>query len=397
MSESVQETFLASVADNVADNFFGDSRNVITPSEVKEEVTKEVTKETAPKISNEGVKHLDMNMSAEDLVGEILEKPVDDLEEQIGRTEKTESGEPVKPVKTLADYEFLVKDGVLAGFEDDSQIETKEDLKKLIQGNKDAWQQEAKEQAIKDEFDGLPDTVKFVLEYAKNGGQDFQTLFQLMSKDQEIKTYDVEKAQDQRDIVRNYYAAQGWTADEIEEEIVSLVEGEKLKSHATKLKPKLDKMTQDAVDEQAQQQKYISEQKEKADQFFVKTVVDTLNQGKLGDLKLSKKDQQDIYQALITESYESFGRKTNRLGALLDKIQYVQPDYELLAKVTMYLSDPKAFEQKIRDAANTEVTAQTIKKIKIDQNKQKIGSNYNAEKDTKALPKLRSGFINPFE
>lgn len=402
MSESVQETFLASVADNIADTFFGDSRNVISPSDVKTDVldktkeVQEVPKKQEP-LKNEGIKNLNVSLSAEDLVGDLLEKPAPEEPEYLKSTETVPAQPKEKPILPHQDYAFLVEKGVLAGFEDDSPVKTKDDLEKLIMGNKEMWQQEAKDQAVKDEFGTLPDQIKLLIDYAKNGGQDFQTVFGLLAQNQQVRNYDPEKAEDQRAIIRDYYSTQGWTEDEIEEEIISLVEGEKLKSQSNKLKPKLDKMNQTFLDEQTEQQKVIAEQKKKADQFFVNTVVETLEKGKVGEIKLSKEDQQDIYRALVSETYQSFGRKTNRLGALLDKIQYVEPDYDLLAEVTMLLSDKAAYHKKIRDAVNTEVSAQTVKKIKIDQNKQKINSNYNAEKDTEKLPKLRSGFINPFE
>jgi len=396
MSETVQETFLSSVADNVVDSLFNEgatsTKNILVP-EPKEVEKKDEKPEEKKIIKNEGIKDLNASFNAIDLVGDILEKPVEDLIEFPEK--KKEVVEPSK--KTEEDYSFLIDKGVLAGFEDDSAVKSKEDLEKLIKGNKEQWVEETRLQTLKDEYEGLPEQVRLIVDYAKQGGQDFKSLFGLLSKNEEIRSYDVEKAEDQRAIIRNYYSAQDWSEDEIEEEIISLVEAEKLKSQAERLKPKLDKINQELIEDQKEQQKYIETERTKAQQFFVGNVVDTLKKGKLGDLTLSKEDQQDIYKALVSETYQSFGGNTNRLGALLDKIQYIEPNYELLAKITMYLSDPVAFEEKIRTGVTTEVAAKTVKKIKIDQNKQKIGSEYNPEKDTKALPKLRSGFVNPFE
>jgi hypothetical protein len=395
MSELVQETFLASIADNLADTFFTDgatsTKNVMTPTV---DDTKEGEQGPTKVIKNDGIKSPEHSISADDLIGDLLERPNEDDLIPSGPTAK------VKELKTETseeDYTFLVEKGILAGFEDDSPIKSKEDLEKLIEGNKKAWVEEATAKVVEEQLDSLPDEVKLIVDYAKNGGQDFKTLFTLMSQNHELRSYDIEKPEDQRAIVRNYYTAQGWTEDEVEEEVINLVESEKLGSQASKLKPKLDKMNADLIAEQTELQEKREAQKKQMSQFMTRNVVETVQKGQLGDIKLSKEEQQDIYNALVKEQYQSLGGKTNRLGALLDKIQYIEPNYELLAKVTMYLSDPVGFEKKLREAVKTEVTAQTVKKIKIDQNKQKIGSNYNPEKDTKKLPKLGAGFINPYE
>lgn len=388
MSESSQQTFLTSVADNIADNFFGDSAG-------SHAITAKEPEKKDGKLKNEGIQNLSKSLSAADLIDDILEKPDEDpiiIEDEV----KQPVNQPTL-AKKESPYSFLIEKNVLGGFEDDSPINTPEDLEKLIIGNKQAWVEEAKAEAIKEHEETIPEEIKIVVDYARNGGKDFKTLFSLLSSNQEIRSYDAEKPEDQRSIVRKYYGAQGWTEDEVEDEVVRLVEAEQLTAQAKKLKPMLDRINNQMIADQTEQQAQIDEQKKRAEVFFNNKVIEALKPGKLGDVKISKEEQQDLYNALVKESYQSFSGKTNRLGALLDKIQYIEPNYELLMEVTMLLSDPDGFKKKIRENINTEVAAQTVKKIKIDQTKQKIGSSYNAEKDTKNLPKLRSGFINPFE
>lgn len=393
MAEQVQETVLTSITDNLADSFFegaASSNNVITPEPTKESTPAEPTPTPAPnKIG--GIGQPFGSVTADDLIGDLLDKPVDEIVDQVIPQKPTK--EEAAPVDN-SDFSFLVDDGVLAGFEDDTPVKSKKDLVDLIKGNKEYWTTEAKEAALKELSDSLPEEVKFVLDYAKKGGDDFKSVFKILSQSEEIKAYDLEKAEDQRAIVRDYYATQGWTEDEIEEEIVNLSEKpERLKNLSQKVKPKLDQLNNEAKEEKAREQAYIEQQQEKARQFYQKNIVDTLKKGQLGELKLNKEEQEDIYSALVKEKYQSIGGVTNRLGALLDKIQYVEPNYELLAKVTMYLSDPVAFEQKMKEQVTTGVTAEQVKRIKTEQEKQKIGSAHNPEKDQKRLPKLKTSFF----
>lgn len=399
MSEQLQDTFMSSVADNLAESFFeggATSQNIITPA-TKDSEEGKTTPEKVD-FSTNNIKSPAGNITADDIIGDLLKKPAN-VEEIIEDTakEKKEVGEQ-RADNSIKDFDFLIKDGILNPYEDDAPIKTPEDLKNLINANKKFWMEEAKTEALKEDAENFPEEIKILLEYARSGGNDFKSFFKLLGQSEDIKTYDLEDANDQRAIIRNYYATQGWSESEIEDEILNLAENpERQKNQAAKLKPKLDKINKDALDEKKEKQKEIETQQEKARQFFVKNVVDTLKKGSLGDLKLTKEEQKDIYSALIEERYQSFGGVTNRLGALLDQIQYVKPNYELLTKVTMYLSDPEGFEKKLKEKITTDVTANQVKKIKVEQQKTKIASEHNPEKESKILPKLNFGFVNPFE
>lgn len=388
-----EETILASIADNAAQSFFegsASSQNVITPE--KTEVKAEEKAETKVETKLEGIGSPFNNVSANDLIGDLLEK-TEDLVQKETETVQTHEEKPVT-VKSDVSYDFLVEKGVLSGFEDDSSVKTAEDLENLIKGNKDQWVNEAKKEGEASITAGLPEEIKFLVDYAKKGGNDFQSIFKLFSQSEEVRTYDLEKPEGQRSVIRSYYATQGWTEDEIEEEIVNLADNpDRLKSQAGKLKPKLDQHNKEALDEKQKEQDYIDSQRKQARQIFQDSVVGTLKKGQLGDLKLTKEEQDDIYSALVKEQYQSLGGATNRLGALLDKIQYIEPNYELLAEVTWLLSDPTGFKKKIRDQVTTDVTVEQVKKIKTEQQKQKIGSAHNPEAETKKIPKLKQSFF----
>lgn len=396
MAEKAPDTVLNSITDNVADSFFeggASSKNVITPEEKVVE-PKEQKKE--PIIKN-AIFLAEPKINASDLIGDLLERPNVTVTDQVTKTtlepEKVET-----PDKGDNAYGFLIEKGVLAGFEDDSPIKTQEDLENLIKGNKEQWVSQAKEEAIKEELGRLPEEIKFLVEFAKSGGnnEDLKSIFQLLSQSQEFKSFDTNKVEDQKSLIRAYYSTQSWTDDEIEEELINLVETKRLQSQSEKIKPKLETINNTQLERKKEQRKLVEQQQEEARQFFTQNVVDTLKKGKLGDLALTKDEQADIYNALVRERYESYSGVTNRLGALLDKIQYVEPNYELLSEVTFLLSNPTEYKKKIRAQENTSVSAETVKKIKIEQSKAKINSEHNPEKENKKMPKLGTSFINPF-
>lgn len=389
MSDQLQDTVLNNINDNFAEAFFKDgaaSNNVMTPD-----------KDAKPEVKPDEKIEVKLNEfsqdsipSAFDLLGERFEG--DNKEPKIldGKTVEPVEEKKVDPV---SDYNFLIESKTLSPFEDDAPIKSPKELEELIKANRTSWEEEAATKAISDLEGSLPEEVKFLVDYAKTGGKDIKSIFKILSQTEEFKSYDVEKPEGQKALVRAYYATQGWSEEEIEDELVNLVESKRLKSHADKVKPKLEKLKQDELQERQEQQKDMEKEQEKARNFFTTNVVDAVKKGDLGGLKITKEEQHDIYNALVKESYQSFNGPTNRLGALLDRIQFVKPDYALLAKVTMYLSDPEGFEKKLKDGITTEIAVGNVKKIKTDQQQQKIGAQAAPPAESKKLPRLNSNFI----
>lgn len=388
-----EQTSLNSIADNLAERFFdgsGSSENVITPPTDKEESqTPGTTEENLDTFNNRGENF--EGISAKDLIGDRLLEETETTQEP--ETSIDGSLESPKSAETPANFNALIEDQILFPFDDDSEIKTIDDLKEIIKANKEEWVKEAKEAAINEDREALPEEVKFVLEYAKTGGNDLKSVFKLLSQSREVKEYDIDSTNDQKEIVRAYHMEQGWSEEETEEELVNLVNSNRLEAYAKKIKPKLDRSIQDRIEQEREIQKRAVERQENARKFFVDNVVTTLKKGKLGDIQLTKEDQTDIYNALVVEQYQGINGRTNRLGALLDKIQFIEPDYEHLAEVVMHLSDREGFKKKLLDQINTQVTAENVRKIKIDQQKAKIGSKEPIEQKTKKLPKLGIDFL----
>lgn len=404
MSESIQETTLASLTDDLAGSFFdgtGSSTNVILPNEPGD---KPIDKVESTK-TNEPIKHPQFDFSTDDIIGDLLKTNVEEAtthEPVVDDKDDTKKG-PGRPKKVDTELGFevdaLFEDDLLFPFEDDTPVNSVKELKDLIKGNIEDVKVKSKTEGIKEYKESLPDTVKFILDYTEQGGSDIENLLKTLGQTRQIADLDIEQEFDQKEVIRQYYGVQGWTPAEIESEIEDLKDSgsDKLKNAAVKLKPKLDRQQEQVLAHQMQVAAQQREQQEQAKAYYEKNIVDTLKRGSLGDMKLSKDDQKDIYSALVTERYKSIdGSITNRLGALLDKIQFADPNYELLAEVTMLLSDREAFKTKIREQIKKEVTADTVKTIKGRQGLAKSGTTIEQPANTKTIKRLGSGFINPF-
>lgn len=396
----VPETVLSTLTDNLVENFFEgtpSAANIITPTENQEpeadKTTAAAPKETPAKPFTNPVNDFDTT----ELIGDLLK--TEELDEPAPAEEKRGPGRPAKKENEQVDFSVFLEDGVLSPFEDDAPIKSVADLKELIKANRADDREKAKTEAVKSYKEALPDHVNLILEYVENGGQEFDNFLKALGQVQQVADLSLDNAADRKEIIRKYYTLQDWAPDEIDEHIESLLDmgEEKLAAAAGKLKPKLDKMQEEAVSHQMENQKKVKAQQEAAQRTYVSNVVNALKKGTLGDIKITKEEQRDIYAALVEEKYQSVdGGITNRLGVLLDKIQFVEPDYDLLSKVTLYISDPKGFEKKIREQIKQEVTAETVKKIKSEQGLSKTGTPIENNQSGSRIKRLDSNFKNPF-
>jgi peptide methionine sulfoxide reductase MsrA len=85
----------------------------------------------------------------------------------------------------------------------------------------------------------------------------------------------------------------------------------------------------------------------------------------LGDLKVDRKTQAMLYNGLVQPSYPSVsGKNTNLLGHLLEKYQFVEPNYTLISEALWLLSDPTGYKAKIMDKGAQQSVETTVRKLK---------------------------------
>jgi len=325
--------------------------------------------------------------TANDLLNELT-NDVDDL---IDEEESPKSGRPkVDKSGMVETFSKLIEEGVLIGFEDEKPMDeySLKDWKELLQANFEEKERAIKEQTPKEFFEALPEELQYAAQYVANGGNDLKGLFSALAQVEEVRSLDPTDEMDQEQIVRSYLRATGFGNDEdIDEEIVTWKDLGKLEQQANKFKPKLDKMQESIVAQKIAEQEQMKAQQEQAASAYMDNVYEALKPSELAGIKLDKKTQAMLYAGLVQPNYPSIsGRNTNLLGHLLEKHQFVEPNYPLVAEALWLLADPEGYKSKIMDQGKNKVVENTVRQLKTEQGR-KISSTVPDDKEDE--PKQR--------
>ena len=127
-------------------------------------------------------------------------------------------------------------------------------------------------------------------------------------------------------------------------------------------------MQEKIVAKKIEEQELKKKQQEYASKTYMSNVYETLKDGALGDIKIDKRTQAMLYNGLVQPSYPSVsGRNTNLLGHLLEKYQFVEPNYSLISEALWLLQDPEGYKAKIMDKGAQKSVEQTVRKLKTEQ------------------------------
>ena len=340
----------------------------------------------------------DLNAKTEDKAEEKAEEPKEEVKEEEvkaeeGKETKTEENveeilnsldeveetqeEPKakrgrKTISGISDvFGKLIKDDKIVPFDDDKPLEeyTAKDWEELIEANLEEKANQVRQETPKQFFQSLPQELQIAARYVADGGKDLKGLFSTLAQVEETRDLDVKKASDQEKIITEYLSATGYgTTEEIQEEIEIWKDLGKLEQQANKFKPKLDKMQEKVVAQKIQEQELKKKQQEQASKAYMKNVYDTLKDGKLGDIKVDRKTQAMLYHGLVQPNYPSVsGKNTNLLGHLLEKYQFVEPNYSLISEALWLLQDPEGYKAKIMDKGAQKSVEKTVRKLKTEQ------------------------------
>jgi hypothetical protein len=74
------------------------------------------------------------------------------------------------------------------------------------------------------------------------------------------------------------------------------------------------------------------------------------------------------------------GKKTNLLGHLLEKYQFVEPNYGLIAEAAWLLSDPDGYRSKVQEIGRNKAVEKTVRQLKTEQ-ASRSGSSTPSERE----------------
>lgn len=301
---------------------------------------------------------------------------------------KVIAGRPKLDKSGMVDtFSKLIDDGLIVPFDDDKPLEeySVKDWKELLQANFEDRENKVKQEVPATFFESLPDELKYAYKYIADGGQDLKGLFKALSHVEEVRSLNPNDETDQEIIARQYLrATQFGNEDEIDEEINTWKDLGTLNKKASQFKPKLDKMQEQVVAYQLQQQEAFKQQREEAASQYIDNVYQTLKEGQINGIKMDKKVQAFLFNELTQPKYQSLqGSNTNLLGHLLERYQYVEPRYDLIAEALWLLADPDGYKSQIRTIARNEATQDTVRKLKTEESRKIPMSSTDDQDDEK--------------
>ncbi len=260
-------------------------------------------------------------------------------------------------------------------------------------------EEQLRQQVSLEFFDSLPEEMQIAAKYVADGGRDYKGLFRALSQSMETSELSATDPKDSETIVREFLSVTNYgTPDEIEEELTSLKDMNKLEEKAEKFKPKLDKMRQEQVQTKLAQQEATRKQQEDASRNYMNNVYDTLKPAELNGLKLDKKTQGLLYNGLVQAQYPSVsGRPTNLFGHLIEKYQFVEPNHGLIAEALWLLADPDGYRSKVKEAGATDNAVKTVRTLKTEQSRSISSSPVSEKEETPAGRKIQRPSQNFFK
>ena len=303
----------------------------------------------------------DKEESANDILDTLDDETDEDVEQKKKRGRKSING--------ISDvFSKLIKDDKIVPFDDEKSLEeySAKDWEELIEANLEERANQVRRETPKQFFASLPEELQIAARYVADGGTDIKGLFNTLGSVEETKQLSLKSEADQETIIKEYLGATGYgTSDEIAEEIEIWKDLGKLEKQAAKFKPKLDKMQEKIVVKKLEEQDLKKKQQEQASKKYMSSVYETLKEGTLGDIKVDRKTQAMLYNGLVQPSYPSVsGKNTNLLGHLLEKYQFVEPNYTLISEALWLLQDPEGYKAKIMDKGAQQSVEKTVRKLK---------------------------------
>lgn len=358
-------------------------------------VVKEEVKDAEGNVIEAGV-----TASASDILDEIT-KVVEDDEPVTASTDKTnKAGRPKTDKSGLVEFlKKRIESKEMFTFDDFDEENgdlddyltslSDKDVEELWTANIDNLKQEISTNTPKEFFESLPEELQYAAKYVMDGGQDLKGLFRVLSQVEEAKALNPEDDNDQEAIVRNYLMATKFGDEsEIEEEITSWKDLGVLDRKAKQFKPKLDSMQEEIVAAQLAEQEDRKKQQQAAADAYVNNTFEALRTGEINGIKLDKKVQSQLYAGLVKPQYASItGKPTNLLGHLLEKYQFVEPNYPLIAEALWLLSNPEEYRETVGKQGKNTAVEDIARKLKTEQSR-KAGSTVIEEEEKKFNKKL---------
>ena len=387
----IQDVTSVKEVDVNLDELFGvDTSSIMTPTE-KEKTEKPNIFSNPNNIDLSFIDNPEKSESKETEITETIQELEEMITGQENSDDKSKSKVKAEKESLLELANKMIEEGTLIAFDDEKELSeySVKDFRELFEANFKERENNIKKETPKAFFNSLPEELQIAAKYVADGGQDLKGLFRTLAQVEELIDLDVDDLGDQEEITRQYlYATNFGTAEEIEEEIETWRDIDKIAAKAKQFKPKLDRMQEEIVARKLAEQEQKQEQQQQAARQYTDNVYDVLAKGELSGIKLDKKVQSMLYSGLVQPNYPSIsGKPTNMLGHLLEKYQFVEPRHDLIAEALWLLSDPKGYKDKLKEQGSNGAIEKTVRTLKSEEQRKITSSTKEDSYDKKETTK----------
>lgn len=299
-------------------------------------------------------------------VTEINEEDENDLfstdaeEDEVKQSKKTSKEERSKDVKStnfknLVDH--FVDSGKWVDFEGREDIEevSEEDFLKISE-QQDEFRVNSK---FNDVLDKTGNYGKAIIEFEKNGGNPAQ-LLELFREQRDIQNVDLSEPDNQEEVIKAYYEAQGEDDEWIKDYIESLKDrgDEAFKKDAEKKHAKLLDVNKAEVAQVQQQQAGYKREQEEAQKFFQTNTRKAIHSKE----DWSNAEKKDLEKFLL--SYDKRLQDGRVVNSLFLKMTEIQQDPAKYIEFAKFIQDMDKYKEGVKKQAEKETVKKQWKLMK---------------------------------
>lgn len=343
---------------------------------------------------------IDENIDDDDDEGEEgkeknKEVNLDDVIPSLSPDDDNEEKDGSHKVYNNADvFKKLIEKKLIIPFEDDKPLEeyTEKDFIELMETNIEERSKDIEAKVQEEFFSSLPKELQMATKYVVDGGTDLQGLFRALLQSNQVQQLDANEPSHQEHIARAYLHATNFgTSEIIEDQIREWFENGTLEKRAKQFKPVIDKMQEEVVNKQLQEQEKFKQQQIEKRKAFIDNIADVLKVGELNGIKIDKKRQEMLFNEMTTTKYQARnGFPTNLFGKLLDDYQWGdKPRYDLIAEALWLLAEPEEYKKAIRESGKKEAAEEAVRKLKMAQESGESNSSMPEDKSERRTVKRK--------
>lgn len=291
-------------------------------------------------------------------------------------------------------FKKLIEKKLIIPFEDDKSLEeyTEKDFIELMETNIEERSKDIETKVQEEFFSSLPKELQMATKYVVDGGTDLQGLFRALLQSNQVQQLDANEPSHQEHIARAYLHATNFgTSEIIEDQIREWYENGTLEKRAKQFKPVIDKMQEEVVNKQLQEQEKFKQQQIEKRKAFIDNIANVLKAGELNGIKIDKKRQEMLFNEMTTTKYQARnGFPTNLFGKLLDDYQWGdKPRYDLIAEALWLLAEPEEYKKAIRESGKKEAAEEAVRKLKMAQESGESNSSMPEDKSERRTIKRK--------